>query len=130
MFARYRKQFEADPAWLAAKEAGEVHFVCSRPCSKGHTERYVASMSCVGCTRLANANRTQARRAERAVKGIPAPAVSLWMHPARLAAEKAGLKTFDPGYACVHGHHAERFVWSQQCVACTRLNNQRQKVKR
>jgi hypothetical protein len=62
---------------------------------------------------------------------MPAIKPSLWLHPARLTAERDGRVTFDPGYPCVRGHHAERYVGGDSgCVECSRINAGRAKQRR
>jgi len=36
-------------------------------------------------------------------------------------ARAAGLKQYDPGRPCKHGHHANRYVGNNDCVECSRI---------
>jgi hypothetical protein len=61
---------------------------------------------------------------------MPETIQPLWTHPARLEAERTGRKRFDPGYPCVNGHHAERFVGGRiSCVECARINTANFRLK-
>lgn len=42
-------------------------------------------------------------------------------NPARIAALEAGLRVYETGRPCSHGHLASRFVSTSQCVECVRL---------
>jgi hypothetical protein len=65
-------------------------------------------------------------RAARA-RGMVQP---LYTHPARLAAEKAGRPTFDPGFPCMHGHRSDRGVGGAlDCLECRRISRAKHLAK-
>lgn len=97
------------PERVAAKAAGQRFYETGKPCQNGHVEkRYTATGQCVIC-----AGNNQKRHTSK----------KPW-HPARLAAEAAGLKRYSTDRPCKNGHVAERYVCSGQCVVCV-VKNQR-----
>jgi hypothetical protein len=109
---------------ISRKDAGErdlsVYFTGTACKRAGHfSARRVEDGICMMCM-IAH---------KRAQMQPDAKPLSLTMHPARLAAERAGRLTFGPGYPCIHNHHAERYVGGRiNCVECVRLGLAKRKA--
>ncbi len=49
---------------------------------------------------------------------------------AKKAAEAAGAKTYEAGYACNKGHHSPRFTATSRCVTCSRLDGAKNRSRK
>ena len=98
----------------SAREAGERFYFPETPCKHGHiSKRSVTTSCCAQCASEASI-RCLAKRP--------------W-HPARIAAKKADLKTYQTGDPCQNGHAAPRFTCNGICVECDRAKIARYRSK-
>lgn len=101
----------------AAAAIGARHY-CGSPCKHGHAGvRYTKGSACVECVRIA---RGGWQRSGRRTTDNMALA---------LEAESSNRTTYFATRPCRHGHF-ERFVGSNNCVACSRAAIERHKVQR
>jgi hypothetical protein len=96
-----------------AATAGLKKYNTGRPCKHGHlADRYVDSGACSDCLKMLHKNFVTNRK-------LATDAVGLESSPRQNAAS-VGLKKYNTGQACKHGHMADRYVESGACVDCVR----------
>lgn len=106
---------DADPARKAAKEAGETHYISSRPCTNGHPAglRRTINNKCIECEKAATVGGQGKARKNANV--------------AQIAAKEAGERFYFTGEPCEKGHISQRYTSDAKCKQCV---SERNKAKR
>lgn len=103
-----------------AKEIGETLYFTGRRCTRGHLcPRYASSGNCVDCitqkrgiTHFNHRGRSSKRSAENQARAE--------------AALADGVTTYEASSPCPHGH-LTRFVTTNNCVTCGKINDEKRK---